>query len=78
VQGGRDNPGGWQSYLEQPATSNVRAVSATVLSGSVSNARGLTSDGHGDTTLTVASANNPATVLLDYGVDVEGVPYLDR
>jgi hypothetical protein len=73
----RDNPGGWQSYLEQPATSNVRAVSATVLSGSVSNARGLTPDGHGDTTLTVASANNPATVLLDYGVGVEGVPYLD-
>ena len=31
----RDNPGGWQSYLEQPATSNVRAMSATVLSGSV-------------------------------------------
>jgi Bacterial alpha-L-rhamnosidase C-terminal domain/Bacterial alpha-L-rhamnosidase 6 hairpin glycosidase domain len=71
-----DNPGSWQSYLEQPATSNVRAVSATVLSGSVSNARGLTPDGHGDTTLTVASAGNPATVLLDYGVDVEGAPYL--
>ena len=31
----RADPGGWQSYLEQPATSNVRAVSATVLSGSV-------------------------------------------
>lgn len=69
--------GGWQSYLEQPAASNVRARSAIVLSGNVINARGLTSDGHGDTTLTVTSASHPATVLLDYGVEVEGTPYLD-
>jgi hypothetical protein len=27
--------GSWQSYLEQPATGSVRAVAATVLSGSV-------------------------------------------
>jgi hypothetical protein len=63
--------------VEQPATSNVKAVSATVLSGSVANTRGLTSAGHGDITLTVTSANDPATVLLDYGVEVEGAPYLD-
>ena len=73
----RAGSGGWQSYLQQPATSNVRAVSASVLSGSVTNARGLTSAGHGDTTLTVTAANDPATVLLDYGVEVEGTPYLD-
>jgi len=30
--------GGWQSYLEQPAASNVRARSAIVLSGNVTNA----------------------------------------
>ena len=70
-------PGGWQTYLEQPATGNVRALSATVLSGSVTNARGLTSAGHGDATLTVRSASAPATILLDYGVEVEGAPYLD-
>jgi hypothetical protein len=69
--------GAWQSYLEQPGSSNVKAVSATVLSGSVSNARGLTSDGHGDTTLTVPPGDAPTTVLLDYGVEVEGTPYLD-
>ncbi len=68
---------GWQSYLEQPATSNVRAESATVLSGNVTNARGLTSAGHGDVTLTVTATSDPATVLLDYGVEVEGTPYLD-
>jgi Bacterial alpha-L-rhamnosidase C-terminal domain/Bacterial alpha-L-rhamnosidase 6 hairpin glycosidase domain len=70
------NLGRWQSYLEQPATSNVKAMSATVLSGSVVNARGLTSSGHGDTTLTVTS-DNAATVLLDYGAEVEGTPYLN-
>jgi Bacterial alpha-L-rhamnosidase C-terminal domain/Bacterial alpha-L-rhamnosidase 6 hairpin glycosidase domain len=69
--------GSWQSFLEQPGSSNVQAMSATVLSGSVTNARGLTSGGHGDTTLTVTSANAPATVLLDYGVEVEGTPYID-
>jgi hypothetical protein len=73
----RAGSGGWQSYLQQPATSNVRAVSATVLSGSVTNARGLTSAGHGDATLTVTAASEPATVLLDYGLEVEGTPYLD-
>ncbi len=69
------NDGGWQSYLEQPANANVKAMSATVLSGNVANARGLTARGHGNTTLTVAAGGAPATVLLDYGVEVEGSPY---
>jgi hypothetical protein len=73
----RPDHGGWQTYLEQPARSNVQAVSATVLSGTVSNARGLTAHGHGDTTLTVPAGGAPATVLLDYGVEVEGSPYLN-
>ena len=68
-------PRGWQSYLEQPASSDVRPVSTTVLSGSVSGARALTGHGHGDTTLTVTPGGAPATVVLDYGVDVEGTPY---
>ena len=70
-------PGGWHSYLEQPTSSDVRPVSATVLSGNVSNARGLTSHAGGVTTLTVTSSNDPATILLDYGEDVEGSPYID-
>jgi alpha-L-rhamnosidase-like protein len=73
----RHSPGGWQSYLEQPKASDVRAVSATVLSGNVANARGLTRHGAGETTLTVTSAGSPATILLDYGVETEGTPYLD-
>ena len=41
------HPVGWHSYLEQPKGSDVRPVSATVLSGDVSNARGLTSHAGG-------------------------------
>ena len=68
---------GWQRYLEQPQGGDVKAVSATVLSGKVSNAGALTSRGRGFTTLTVTSANQPATLLLDYGEEVEGEPYID-
>jgi hypothetical protein len=70
-------PGGWRSYLEQPSGSIVRPVSATVLSGSVANARGLTAHGAGPTTLTVTSSDHPAVILLDYGEEVEGSPYVD-
>jgi hypothetical protein len=69
--------GGWRSYLEQPRSSTVRPVSATVLSGSVANPRGLTSHGAGPTTLTVTSSDHPAVILLDYGEEVEGSPYVD-
>jgi len=68
---------GWQSFLEQPRSSDVRPLSATVLSGSVSNARGVTSAGRGVTTLTVPSGGGQATILLDYGVEVEGAPNVD-
>ncbi|MGH3279285.1 MAG: alpha-L-rhamnosidase C-terminal domain-containing protein [Trebonia sp.] len=68
--------GGWRSYLEQPANANVKPTSATAASGSVANARGLTARGHGDITLTVTAGGPPATVLLDYGVEVEGAPYV--
>jgi Bacterial alpha-L-rhamnosidase C-terminal domain/Bacterial alpha-L-rhamnosidase 6 hairpin glycosidase domain len=76
AQAGAGRPG-WQSYLEQPKSSNVMPVSATVLSGSVSNARGLTSHGGGATTLTVTASDQPAVILLDYGEDVEGMPYIN-
>ncbi|MGH3299537.1 MAG: hypothetical protein ACRDP7_47900, partial [Trebonia sp.] len=68
--------GGWQSYQEQPAHANVKPTSATVLSGNVVNASGLAGRGRGNTTLTVTAGGPPATVLLDYGVEVEGSPYV--
>jgi alpha-L-rhamnosidase-like protein len=67
----------WQAYLEQPAASDVKPVAAAVLAGSAVNPGGLTRHGHGPTTLTVTSAGQPATVLLDYGTETEGTPYLD-
>jgi alpha-L-rhamnosidase-like protein len=76
AQAGTGHPG-WQSYLEQPASSNVRPVAATVLSGNVSNAGGLTWRGGGATTLTVSTSDHPAVILLDYGEEVEGMPYLN-
>src|SRR5580704_7649682 len=75
AQAGAGRPG-WQSYLEQPKSSNVTPVSATVLSGNVSNAWGLTSHRGGATTLT-ATSGQPAVILLDYGEEVEGLPYLN-
>jgi len=54
-----DGSGGWQHYLEQPKSGEVKPTAAAVLSGSVSNARGLTSAGHGDTTLTVTASRSP-------------------
>jgi hypothetical protein len=69
-------PSSWKRYLEQPKSSNVKPVSAAVLQGRVSNPKAL-AGGHGVTTLTVTSSDQPATVLLDYGVEVEGSPYVD-
>jgi hypothetical protein len=69
--------GSWKSYLEQPRSSDVKPISATVLSGSVSNADGLTSAHDGPATLTVRPGGKPAIVLLDYGVEVEGSPYIN-
>src|SRR2546430_10359001 len=75
----RADPGGagWQRYLEQPRSSDVRPVSATALSGAVSNVRGITATGRGTTTLTVPAGGRPATILLDYRVEVQGSPYFD-
>src|SRR5207249_873230 len=53
-----------QQYLEQPANSNVRPVSATVLSGSVANPGGLAQGGHGTTTLTVTPAETGQIVSV--------------
>jgi hypothetical protein len=67
----------WTAYLEQPASSDVKASAATTGAGTVSNAGALATGGSGSTTLTVASSSTPATVILDFGVEVEGTPYID-
>jgi hypothetical protein len=67
----------WRTYVHGPTTSNVQPVGATALSGHVRHASGLAGRGTKATTLTVTPGGAPATVLLDYGKEVLGRPYLD-
>jgi hypothetical protein len=67
----------WRSYVEAPNSSDVRPVAATVLSGNVRDPQGLAGPAGGLTTLTVAPGGAPATVLLDYGQEIVGTPFVD-
>lgn len=67
----------WRTYVEAPKSPNVKPVSAKVLSGNVTNPRGITTAGSGTTTLTVGRNGKPATILLDYGKDVSGTPWVN-
>jgi hypothetical protein len=69
-------PTDWRSYVEAPKSSQVPAAEATVLSGNVQNPQGLTSGERGLTTFTVVPGGPPATVLLDYGKEVLGTPFI--
>jgi hypothetical protein len=66
----------WQSLVPAPASDNVRAVRVTRTSGSVTNAGALTGQSTGTTTLRTTSATSPATVVLDFGKEVGGTPYV--
>jgi hypothetical protein len=66
----------WTDYLLTPA-SVVAPEAVSVLSGNVANSNGLVNGRGGATTLTVAPGGAPATVLLDFGVDVSGVPFIN-
>ncbi|MCO5995660.1 alpha-L-rhamnosidase C-terminal domain-containing protein [Actinoallomurus rhizosphaericola] len=66
-----------RGYVQGPDASNVRPVAVTVLSGDVTHASGLAGRGTKATTLTMAPGGAPATVLLDYGKEMVGTPYID-
>lgn len=66
----------WHTYLIHPTSANVKPATASVSAGTVTNVLGVTSQGSGTTTLTVPSGGRPTTVLLDYGKEVEGTPYI--
>ncbi len=66
----------WQQYVLGPSSPQVRPVAAQER-GDVRHPRTLVS-GHGPaTTLTTAAGGTPASVLLDFGREVGGVPNLD-
>ena len=69
-------PADWRGYVEAPKSRHVPAVEVTVLSGNVQNPQGIAGAGRGLTTLTVVPGGPPATVLLDYGKEVLGTPFI--
>ncbi len=66
----------WHSYVKAPGSGDPRAIAAKALSGNVHDPQGLVSPGTGRTTLTVAPGGAPATVLLDYGQEMVGIPFV--
>src|SRR4051812_24764560 len=66
----------WQAPGPPPATDSVRAASITRTGGTVTNAGGLAGPGTGSTVLTTSATNTPATVILDFGKEVGGTPFI--
>jgi hypothetical protein len=70
------SPRSWQSYVLGPASARVSAVHAEGR-GQVAHPETL-AHGHGrPTTLTTIAGKTPASVVLDFGKDIAGTPYLD-
>lgn len=65
----------WQSLVPAPSSADVRPVSVVRTHGSVTNAAALAGQGSGSTVLT-ATSGSPAVVVLDFGKEVGGYPYV--
>jgi hypothetical protein len=72
-----DGHAAWHSYVQNPSSRDVHPVAVTPR-GNVIHAAALM-DGNSSTatTLTTAADGAPASVLLDFGKDVSGLPYFD-
>jgi hypothetical protein len=66
----------WQSLVLGPSSDDVRPVRVVRTVGSVSNPGVLVGQGTGTTWLTVPQGGSPAAVVLDFGVEVGGTPYI--
>jgi hypothetical protein len=66
----------WHSYVQDPSSSDVRPIAVTPR-GAVANPAALLDGGSTTTTLTTTLGGAPASVLLDFGKDVSGLPYFD-
>jgi hypothetical protein len=64
----------WQSLVPGPSSDDVRPVAIVRTQGSVTNAGALT--GTGTATMTTTSTNSPAAIVLDFGKEVGGTPYI--
>jgi hypothetical protein len=65
----------WQALVPAPTSDDVRPVSIVRTQGSVTNAGALVS-GSGTATMTVPSGGQPAAIVLDFGKEVGGTPYV--
>ena len=70
-----DNPN-WQSLVLGPSSDDVRPVRVVRTAGSVSNAGVLVGQGTGTASLTVPQGGAPAAIVLDFGKEVGGTPYI--
>jgi alpha-L-rhamnosidase len=66
----------WQRMVEAPTTPVVHPVGVVATSGMVSGATSLIGAGEGSATLTRTSHGRAPSVILDYGHDVGGIPYV--
>src|SRR6185436_14632695 len=65
----------WQSLVPAPSSDDVRPASVVRTQGSVTNAGALT-QGTGTAVMTVPSGGQPAAIVLDFGKEVGGTPYI--
>jgi hypothetical protein len=65
----------WQALVPGPASDNVRPTSINSTRGSVTNPGALV-QGSGTTVLTTPTSGQYATVVLDFGKNVGGTPYI--
>ncbi|MET8592844.1 alpha-L-rhamnosidase C-terminal domain-containing protein [Streptomyces sp. NPDC005078] len=70
-----DDAPSWQQYVLGPSSPQVHPADVTAR-GNVTNPKSLVKSGK-TTTLTTVAGETPASVLLDFGKDVAGTPYLD-
>src|SRR5579859_1316745 len=67
----------WQGYIEAPSSSTVCPVAIEGTSGSVTGAQNLACGGSGGATLTMTSGGTTPVIVLDYGHETGGLPFLD-
>ncbi len=66
----------WQQYVPGPSSDDVKAVAITRAHGGVTNPEALLT-GEGTATLTMEAGGPSAVIVLDYGQNQGGFPYLN-
>jgi len=68
----------WQQYVLGPKNQDVYPVKIVSVSGNVTNPQGLLDpNSSSGTTLTTSAGATPASILLDYGQDTNGIPWFN-